>query len=538
MRERALPVTTRAHPVALAGALTARVGNVESSGTPMTDPSAPVVERPLRILLVDDDDVDRAAVRRALERAGTPVELVEAAELEAARAALGSGAYDCLIVDYLIPGADGLQVIELAAALGVTAPVIVLTGRGDEMIAAELMKRGAADYLPKSQLAQGHLARSVARAVRANELRRREREARELLAKHAERLHALVECSERIHAERTLEEMVAAIAVEAVRLFEARSVTVEVDAAEGQAGIVRSATALDGAPSPEGPDDIVQALRDAKGQRVGRLVLQGGEFLEPVAGAALLGKFARMAVVALENGALIRGARAAAEARDEVLAVVSHDLRSPLGTVSMGAAMLRRSLTAPSGRLADDLEVVNRITRSCKRMERLIEDLLDAARLDSGGVTVALRPMAAADLVHDALDAATLESAASRVKVVAADVEPLRVLADRDRVLQVFSNLVGNALKFTPAEGSISLSVARAGDFARFTVADTGAGIPAEHLPRLFDRFWKGDGGGRHGSGLGLYIARGIVAAHGGRIAAESGPGPGTTFAFTLPLSP
>jgi signal transduction histidine kinase len=505
----------------------------------MSDPTSHRVERPLRILLVDDDDVDRATVRRALHHAGLTVDAVEATSLDGARAALTDGSYDCLIVDYLIPGSDGQQVIDLAVSLGVSAPAIVLTGHGDEMLASELLKRGAADYLPKSQVANGQLARNLVQVLRSHELRRREREARDLLLKHAERLHALVECSERIHAGSTLEEMVATIAVEAVRLFEARAVTVEVEARGELAAVTRVATAVDAdTPAPEGPDDIVQALRDAQGQRVGRMVLQGGVFLEPLAGSALLGKFARMAVVALENGALLRAATAASQSRDEVLAVVSHDLRSPLGTVAMGAAMLRRSMTAPNGRFADDLEVINRITRSCKRMERLIDDLLDASRLDSGAVMVAPRAMPAADLVQDALDSATLEAAAGKVRVVAGEVEALRVMADRDRVLQVFSNLVGNALKFTPAEGTITLGVARAGDAARFTVTDTGAGIPAEHLPRLFDRFWKGDRSGRHSAGLGLYIARGIVGAHGGEIAASSEPGGGTTFAFTLPLSP
>jgi signal transduction histidine kinase len=409
----------------------------------MSDSQPPRVDRTLRFLLVDDDAVDRAAVRRALQQAGLTVEITEAADQDAAHAALTDAAYDCLIVDYLIPGSGAQQVIDLATSLGSTAPAIVLTGHGDEMVAVELLKRGAADYLPKSQVANGQLVRSV-----------------------------------------------------------------------------------------------LQALRDASGQRVGRVTLQGGVFLEPLLGSAMLGKFARMAVVALENGALLRAAKVASEARVEVLSVVSHDLRSPLGTVSMGAAMLRRSITSPGGRLADDLEIVNRISRSCKRMERLIEDLLDASRLDSGNVAVTPRPMPAADLVQDALDAATLEAAAGKVKVVAGEVAPLRVMADRDRVLQVFSNLVGNALKFTPAEGTVSLAVEPAGDFARFTVTDSGAGFPAEYLPRLFDRFWKGDRSGRHSAGLGLYIARGIVIAHGGQISAESEPGRGTTFAFTLPLSP
>lgn len=359
----------------------------------------------------------------------------------------------------------------------------------------------------------------------------------EQLVRHAQRLRELVECGVRIHAARTLEETVDAIAVEARALFEAGEVSVEVDAREEQGPLTRVATALDGGAGVEG-DELVQALRDAQGKRLGRIVLRGGAWLDPRVDAAVLEQFARTAVVALEHGALLRASQRAAQVRDEVLAVVSHDLRSPLGTVSMGAAMLRRSLTAPNARPADNMEVVERIARSCKRMERLIEDLLDASRLDSGTIQMAPRAVPAPDLVRDAIDAAALEAAAGRVTVAAGAVEPLRVTADRERVLQVFSNLVGNALKFTPGGGAITLTVVRDGDFARFAVADTGPGISPDHLPRLFDRYWKGERSGRHGAGLGLYIARGIVLAHGGAITAESGEGSGATLAFTIPLSP
>ncbi len=352
------------------------------------------------------------------------------------------------------------------------------------------------------------------------------------LAQQAQRLRELVECSGRIHASPSLEEMVAAIAVEARALFGASEVSVEVDAHGDLPALTRVATELDGGGATEG-DGLVQALRDGQGRRLGRIVLHGGAWIDPRIDAAALEQFARLSAIALENASLLRASVIAAQARDEVLAVVSHDLRSPLGTVSMGAAMLRRSLTAPN-----DVEIVNRIARSCKRMERLIEDLLDASRLDSGSVQVAPRAVEADDLVRAAVDAAAIEAAAGKVTVDAGHIEPLRVMADRDRLLQVFSNLVGNALKFTPKGGGVTITVRRDGEHARFSVADTGPGIAAEHLPHLFNRYWKGERSGRHGAGLGLYIARGLVLAHHGAITAESGDGGGATLSFTLPLAP
>jgi signal transduction histidine kinase len=171
-------------------------------------------------------------------------------------------------------------------------------------------------------------------------------------------------------------------------------------------------------------------------------------------------------------------------------------------------------------------------------MNRLIQDLLDVSRMEAGRFVVDMTPERATSLIAEALEMLEPIAAARSVRIDAADAgDDTFVLADRGGVLRVLSNLVGNALRFTPEGGAVAMSSTRDGDAIRFSVIDQGPGIPAEHLPRIFDRFWQAQRRGE-GAGLGLAIAKGIVEAHGGRIWAETEEGGGARFHFTLPLAP
>jgi two-component system, sensor histidine kinase and response regulator len=225
-------------------------------------------------------------------------------------------------------------------------------------------------------------------------------------------------------------------------------------------------------------------------------------------------------------------AEAATRARDDVLATVSHDLKNPIGTIYTSSTLLLDVEMSPEAHRRQ-LDIIR---RTAQRMDRLIEDLMDVSRIEAGHLTIEPQPESVASLLAEARELMSGIAQARNVRLISEPPDAdLTVDADRHRVLQVFSNLIGNAVRFTPSGGSITVRAAAADDFVTFSVADTGAGIPDEDLPRVFDRFWHGGDGG--GSGLGLAIVRGIVEAHGGEITAANEAGGGAVFTFTLPVA-
>lgn len=252
---------------------------------------------------------------------------------------------------------------------------------------------------------------------------------------------------------------------------------------------------------------------------------------------ALAEKLAVRVGLAIDNAGLYAETRRAVTIRDEVLRVVAHDLRSPIASIALTAGALRRSLPPDVLRASENQLRV--IERSTERAHRLIDDLLDLARMVAGQLRVEPAPTDPAALLHEVVALHDSQAREKRLTLVAEVAPGLpRVLADRDRAVQVLANLVGNALKFTPAGGRVTLRAAPADDAVRFDVEDTGPGITPEDQARIFDPFWQAGGGSRHGAGLGLAIARGLVESHGGHISLGSVRGKGTTLTFTLPIAP
>jgi signal transduction histidine kinase len=357
---------------------------------------------PLQLLMVDDDRVDRLAIRRAVEQSGLSATIDEAADATEALARVAAKSYDCILLDHDLPGMSGTELARVLRDQGDLTPLVLVTGHHDEALLQAAVEAGVTDFFPKGDLSPRPLALRVRFAIRIG------------LA---------------------------------------------------EAGSAKSLAA----------------------------------------------------------------ANLAARARDDVLAVVSHDLRGPLHAISLACEALREEVTGNS------IRYLGAIERASQRAERLIIDLLEASAIENGALQLARGTVDATSLVKQAAADHELlvKETGSHITAHVPD-EQTFVSADRDRVLQVLSNLIGNALKH--ARGTpIDLELKRNGKVAIIAVRDHGPGIDAAALPHVFDRYWHGRTK-KGGAGLGLAIAKGIVDAHGGRIEVASTPGDGAEFRFTLPL--
>ena len=229
--------------------------------------------------------------------------------------------------------------------------------------------------------------------------------------------------------------------------------------------------------------------------------------------------------------------REAVQAREDVLAVVSHDIRNFLQAIKSGVQMLNK----PPEKLGAEARAAihGRLSSTVDLMSRVIADLLDMASIRSGRIEVQLRPEVAGLLVNEAVAVHEPLAEQKGIRLTARCEIPAgaAVLCDRERMLQVFSNLLGNAIKFCRHGDQIQVSLQTQDAHVRASVSDTGPGIASGDLPLVFDAYWSGAKNRRNGTGLGLYITKRIIEAHDGRIWIESDPGKGTAVHFTLALS-
>lgn len=247
---------------------------------------------------------------------------------------------------------------------------------------------------------------------------------------------------------------------------------------------------------------------------------------------SLARELARTASLALENARLHRQAQQAIAARDEILGVVSHDLRDPVNRVRLAAELMTGTYELPEGAQ----RTAGMIIRAADEMNRLIGDLLDVTRIEAGRLSIEAAPTPLGKLLQRLEESHAPRARKDGVSwTVEKPGEPLTLAIDESRILQALGNLVSNAMKFTPEGGEVRVWAESTGDAVRIAVRDTGPGIAETQLAHVFDRFWQSSPGDRRGAGLGLTIARGIIRAHGGELRLESEVGVGTAAWVELP---
>ena len=531
-----------------------------SGGQPPLSREPSKAGAPLRILVVEDDELDRRAVRRCLQQCGIAVTVEYASSAQETLQGIASTGYDCVLLDYYIPGVAGLALFQKIREVAPNMPVVIFTGRGDEDIAVELMKAGAADYLPKASLTAERLASSLRHVIELSEVAEARRRAEEELRAQEARFRTLFNAIPQLAwmADRTLARYwfndrwydYTGTSFEEVRGWGWQKVHHPDYLQRVLESMQRSFDA--GAPWEEtyplrGRDGTYRwflsralPIRGEDGSIAGWLGTNTDITEQKNAEAE------RERALALEQQ-LRSQAERATRARDEVMAIVVHDLRNPMNTILTSATIIGDSLEKRAEKgvdisnpaLATDLKTcVETIQSSIKTMDRLIYDLLDVSRMEAGSFSIQQTHVDIDLLLEETLKLCESQARAKRISISAeipAGLPPVN--GDRDRLEQVLSNLVGNAFKFTPEGGRVMVRARKVDDSVQITVEDSGPGIPASDLPRIFDSYWRGDRASRDGAGLGLAICKGIVEAHGGTIWVESVLGRGTTFHFTVPCT-
>lgn len=480
-----------------------------------------------KVLVVDDEAVIREGCERVLRREGFEVFLACDGREGLALAREHAGELDVVLLDLKMPGPSGMEVLEELLRLDPSLPVVVITGYATVDSAVEAMKKGAYDFIPKP-FTPDQLRIVVQRAYEKRSLER-----------EAERL--------RLEASRTLRD-VAREKGRVMAIIECMADGIVVTDHEGNVALLNpAATALLGTPEREraigrpveeviGIVELREAIREVLGgeNRVITQEIQRGEVLLRAHTAPVKDDQGRNmgTVTVLEDLSYVLELD---RMKGEFLTMVSHELRSPVSAIEqiLGAVLTSERLDPKERHL------LGRAKERARGLIDLINKLLEVSRIEAGMAVQRKEPLKVEEVVRKTVELLSEQARAKGIELSLREDSPLpSVLGDPQGLETVFTNLISNAIKYTPRGGRVEVSLGVEGDYIKVSVSDTGIGIPKEDLPRIFDKFYRVPSAETRevvGTGLGLAIVKGIVEAHLGRIAVESEVGKGSTFTVYLP---
>ncbi|MFN6563753.1 MAG: response regulator [Nostoc sp. ChiSLP01] len=500
----------------------------------------------LRFLLLEDSLLDAELTEAMLAEGGIDCQVIRVETAAEFLAAISTETFDLILADYVLPGFDGISALEIARNKCPEIPFIFVSGVLGEELAIEALKNGATDYVLKQRL--GRLVPSVQRALREAKERRDRQLVEESLQKSEAKYRRIVDTSyegiwtidSQGRTEFVNQRMSQMLGYTAEEML-GRSIFDFMD--RGDEIIAQKKLQwlkLEGSDLKEG------RLRCKDGSYIWTLISaraifnQENEFLGAI---AMLTDITDRKRTEEERDRLLEReklARAEAEAanriKDEFLAVLSHELRSPLNPI-LGWAKLLQSRKFNETALQKALSTIE---RNAKLQAQLIEDLLDVSRILQGKLNLKMVSVNLASTIEAAMETVRLAAEAKTIHIQTMLDPTVGILGDPGRLQQIVWNLLSNAVKFTATGGRVNVQLERIDDHAQITVTDTGKGISQDFLPHVFDYFCQGDNTTTRkfgGLGLGLAIARHLVEMHGGSIWVESpGEEQGATFTVRLPL--
>jgi signal transduction histidine kinase len=470
-----------------------------------------------RVLLVEDNPGDARLIEELLRECSEPFAVSHVKTL--AEAIGRVDVHDVALLDLTLPDASGITTVQRLAIAARALPIVVLTGNADDQLGIEALSAGAQDYLRKGEIVPALLAKALRYAI----------ERKRMVALEV----AQQQLEEAVTRARFVAEVTAAAtgSLEVVPGMRAVASLLVPSLADGCVIELNNAGRLERIAIGEvGAGSRLTLPLVSRGKALGSMVLASARGFRDQ-DRLLADEISARIGLGIDNAMLYGDAQRAVRARDEMMAIVSHDLRNPLGVVQLTLGMLE---TDP----AMLPTALPRAVRAVEQMRLLIDDLLQISQIDAGTLSIETRRVELEPLLEDVYEHHRMLAADKRINVrreVSALIGPLDI--DTRRLSQALGNVLGNAIKYTPNDGEIVLSARSHEDGVLISVRDTGPGIPSEHVSRIFDRFWQADRRRRDGVGLGLPIAKGIIERHGGRIDVTSELGRGTTFLITLPQS-